>query len=161
MEDAENPIPMTPEETLPQQRVRRRRSGSSPRWLRHLKRRLKAIYEAGLGRTITGLQKAIASQGTKGGCAVKALGLVKRPEYAYPLEGVEVSTNNSGSPVIEGGGSRQVYFDPTPDSPSYLLPVLVVTKDLAGREVEYYSFTRFQVPAGTTDADWDPSKLGK
>jgi hypothetical protein len=119
------------------------------------------IYEAGLGRTITGLQKAIASQGAKGGCAVKALGLVKRPEYPYPLEGVEVSTNNSGSDVIEGGGSRQVYFDPKPDSPSYLLPVLVITKDLNGREVEYYSFTRFQVTAGTTDADWNPARLGK
>ena len=31
----------------------------------------------------------------------------------------------------------------------------------AGREVEYYSFTRFKVPAGTTDADWNPAKLGK
>lgn len=42
MEDIENPIPIAPEETLPQQRVRRRRS-SSPRWLRHLKRRLKKV----------------------------------------------------------------------------------------------------------------------
>jgi hypothetical protein len=119
------------------------------------------IYEAGLGRTIKGLHQAIESQGTKGGCAVKALGPVKRPEYPYPLEGVEVATNNSGSTVIAGGGSRQVFFDPKPDSPSYLLPVLVVTKDLAGREVEYYSFTHFKIPAGTTDADWNPSRLGK
>lgn len=119
------------------------------------------ITEAGLGRTIVGLQKALESHGQKGGCAVKALGRVKRPESAYPLEGVEVATSNSGSDVIAGGGTRQVFFDPKPDSPSYLLPVLVITKDLAGREVEYYSFTRFKVPAGTTDADWNPAKLGK
>jgi hypothetical protein len=119
------------------------------------------IYEAGLGRTIVGLQKAIESHGKKGGTAVKALGQVKRPESPYPLEGVEVTTSNSGSDVIAGGGSRQVFFDPKPDSPSYMLPVLVITKDLAGREVEYYSFTRFKVPAGTTDADWNPAKLGK
>lgn len=119
------------------------------------------IYEAGLGRTIKGLQSALESQGTKGGCAVKALGPVKRPESPYPLEGVEVTTANSGSTVIAGGGTRQVFFDPKPDSPAYLLPVLVVTKDLAGREVEYYSFTRFKIPAGTTDADWNPSRLGK
>jgi hypothetical protein len=119
------------------------------------------IYEAGLGRTIKGLQKAIESHGQKGGCTVKALGPVKRPESPYPLEGVEIATTNSGSVVIEGGGSRQVFFDPKPDSPSYLLPVLIVTKDLGGREVEYYSFTQFKVPAGTTDADWNPAKLGK
>ncbi|HET6575760.1 MAG TPA: DUF1571 domain-containing protein [Fimbriiglobus sp.] len=119
------------------------------------------ITEAGLGRTITGLQEALASQGMKGGCGVKALGLVKRPEYPYPLEGVEVRTNNGGSTVILGGGTRQVFFDPKPDSPSHLLPVVVVTKDMNGREVEYYSFTHFKVPAGTTDADWDPARLGK
>ena len=44
MEDVEqNPIPVGPEETLPRQRERRRRSGGSPRWLRHLKRRLKKV----------------------------------------------------------------------------------------------------------------------
>jgi hypothetical protein len=119
------------------------------------------IYEAGLGRTIKGLQAALASQGGKGGCSVKALGPVKRPEYPYPLEGVEVATSNAGSDVIHGGGSRQVFFDPKPDSPSHMLPVLVVTKDLSGREVEYYSFTRFKIPSGMTDADWNPAKLGK
>ncbi|HVK17277.1 MAG TPA: DUF1571 domain-containing protein [Fimbriiglobus sp.] len=119
------------------------------------------IYEAGLSRTIKGLQKAIESHGQKGGCEAKALGQVKRPEYPYPLEGVEITTNNAGSDVIAGGGSRQVFFDPKADSPSYMLPVLIVTRDLAGREIEYYSFTQFKAPAGTTDADWDPARLGK
>jgi hypothetical protein len=39
--------------------------------------------------------------------------------------------------------------------------VLIITKDLSGREVEYYSFTQFKVPAGTSDADWNPARLGK
>lgn len=119
------------------------------------------ITEAGLGRTITGVQKAIESHGKKGGCAVKALGQVKRPESPYPLEGVEIVPGSPDFDMIPGGGSRQVFFDPKPDSPSYLLPVLVITRDRGGREVEYYSFTRFKVPAGTTDADWNPAKLGK
>ena len=102
----------------------------------------------------------------------------RRPDRAEPGEGLahrelgrrpgaldhalrEVLADAEPSDVIEGGGSRQVFFDPKPDSPSYLLPVLIVTKDLGGREVEYYSFTQFKVPAGTTDADWNPAKLGK
>jgi hypothetical protein len=44
MEEVEhNQSSVTTEETLPKERVRRRRSGSSPRWLRHLKKRLKKV----------------------------------------------------------------------------------------------------------------------
>jgi hypothetical protein len=44
-------------------------------------------------------------------------------------------------------------------SPSYGFPVLVITEDDTGREVEYYLFDKFKNPAGLTDADFDPSRL--
>jgi hypothetical protein len=117
------------------------------------------IYEVGFGRTLTGLAKQLdAAEG--GRAAVKPLGPVKRPEYPYPLEGVEVVLRPGDDPLLPRGGTRQVYFDPKPDSPSYLFPVLVITTE-DGREVEYYCFDRFKAPAGTTDADWNPARLGK
>src|SRR5207253_7895531 len=40
---------------------------------------------------------------------------------------------------------------------SYGLPVLVVATDPKGKELEYYCFDRFRLPAGLTDADFDPT----
>lgn len=111
------------------------------------------IYDAGMGRTIAGLTKNIEN--------VKSLGRVQRTEYPYPLEGVEQSIPPQWDPLLPQGGRRQVYFDPKADSPSYLLPVLVITYEPDGREVEYYCFDRMKVPAGLLDTDWSPDRLGK
>ena len=111
------------------------------------------IYDAGMGRTVAGLAKNIDS--------VKALGAVPRKEYPHPLEGVEQTIRPGADPLLPKGGRRQVYFDPKPESPSYMLPVLVTTHEPDGREVEYYCFDRMRVPAGLTDADWNPDRLGK
>ena len=96
-----------------------------------------------------------------GGPTVKALGLVQRKEMPYALEGVEVAIRAGEDPTLAKGGKRQVYFDPKPDSPGYLYPILVVTTDADGKEVEYYFFDQLKVPCGLTDADWNPATLGK
>lgn len=118
------------------------------------------IYEAGFGRTLAGLTKAL-NPPDGGGPAVKALGLVQRKEVPYALDGVEVTIRAGEDPTLAKGGKRQVYFDPKPDSPGYLYPILVVTTDADGKEVEYYFFDQLKVPCGLTDADWNPATLGK
>jgi hypothetical protein len=118
------------------------------------------IYEAGFGRTLAGLAKALApADGSRP--AVKSLGLVQRPELPYALEGVEMPIPSGEDPTLPRGGVRRAYFDTKPDSPGYLLPILVVTTDAAGKEVEYYHFSQMKVPGGWTDADWNPATLGK
>ena len=115
------------------------------------------VTEAGFGRVIAGMRKQLDSPDA----AVRSLGPVTRPEHPYPLEGVEGVFKPGADPLLPKGGTRQVFFDPKPDSPSYRLPVLAVCKEPDGREVEYYSFDRFKVPSGWADADWTPGRLKK
>ncbi|MGL6075553.1 MAG: DUF1571 domain-containing protein [Fimbriiglobus sp.] len=117
------------------------------------------IYEAGFGRTLTGLTKALAS--TDGSLTVKALGQVNRKEFTYPLEAVQVKIAAGQDPLLPKGGTRQVFFDPKTDSPGYMLPVLVVTTDADGKEVEYYFFDQLKVPSSMKETDWNPANLGK
>ncbi len=114
--------------------------------------------EAGFGRTVKSLDHALAS-GTPG--AVKALGLVARPELRYALEGVEVAIAPGVEPLLPSGGVRRIYFDPRPDAPAYMLPVLVETADATGREVEYYFFDQVKMPANLPAETWNPARMGK
>ena len=118
------------------------------------------VYEAGFGRTLTGLSKAVNSMEVGSG-SVKALGLVSRKEFDYTLEAIEVTLKPGDDPLMNQGGKRQLFFDPKPDSPSYMLPVLVITTDAAGKEVEYYCFDRLKTSTGLKDTDWNPAMLGK
>lgn len=118
------------------------------------------IYEAGFGRTLAGLTKSVeAMEQNQPGVRVKALGEVKRPEYVQPLLCVEGTLHPGDEPQLPKGGTRKVFFDSKPDSPSFMLPVLVVTTEPDGREVEYYCFDRIKSPSGLTDADWTPDRL--
>ena len=117
------------------------------------------IYEAGFGRTLSGLNKAL-NPADNSAPAVRPLGLVTRKEYPYALEAVEVTIAAGTDSLMPKGGKRQIFFDSKPDSPSYLMPVLVTTES-DGKEVEYYAFDKFRMPSGWTDADWMPTTLGK
>jgi hypothetical protein len=114
------------------------------------------IYQAGFGRTLEGLETA-----ARRGFEVKAVGPVQRPEWPYPLECVTVTATDPGDPTLPPGGKRSIFFDPKPDSPTHGLPVLTEMRDAGGQEIEYYSFDRFKLPAGLTDADFDPARMGK
>jgi hypothetical protein len=92
---------------------------------------------------------------------VKSLGQVSRKEYPYPLDGVEITLRPGDDATLPKGGKELVFFDPNPDSSGYAMPVLVIVFEPGEREVEYYSFDRFRAPAGLTDADFTPDRLGK
>ena len=121
------------------------------------------IRNAGFGSRIANFKTALDK--LEGGKvppeSMKALGPVKRPEYPHELEGVMFTIRAGDDAGVPGGGTREVYFDPKPESPSYGLPVVSVLFDGTGREVEYNLFDTFRLPASLTDADFSPDRFGK
>jgi hypothetical protein len=117
------------------------------------------LTEAGFGRVIGGLQKQLALADSK--VTLKPLGAVHRAEYPYPLDGVEAIIPPGVDPTLPKGGTRQIFFDPKPESPGHRLPVLVTCREPDGREVEYYCFDKLKVPSGWQDGDWNPARLRK
>ena len=116
------------------------------------------ITEAGLGTSIHrfGLLVATLEKGDKRQGTAKYLGLVKRTEFETPVEGVEQTVPPESDPLLPGGGRRWWFFDPTS-----AMPVLVITHDETGREVEYYCYDRILAPARLDDDDFNPDKLWK
>jgi hypothetical protein len=92
----------------------------------------------------------------KGQRTVRYLGFVKRPDFdeSVTLEGAEDDVPPGHDPNLPRGGRRQLFFDKTSH-----LPVLVITKDARGQEVEYYRFDRFQKQVRLDDDDFNPDKL--
>ncbi|WP_171471757.1 DUF1571 domain-containing protein [Frigoriglobus tundricola] len=122
-----------------------------------------SIREAGLGRYIAVLNNTVAKleAGRIPADAVIYDGEVKRPEYPYPLVGVTHKVRPGDEPFMPNGGVRYHFFDMKKDSPAFGLPVLVTASEAAGKELEYYLYEKFKCPAGLTDADFDPARLGK
>ena len=114
------------------------------------------IEDSGIGRPIRVLSKFVeeAEAGKRPADSVRSLGKVERKEFGSPVDGVEVTLKPADDPLLPKGGKRQYYFDADPKSPSYRLPVLVITTEPDGAEVEYYCFTDFKAPAKLTDADF-------
>ncbi len=121
------------------------------------------IYEAGLGRPISFLTKYLddAEAGKRPADSVKSLGKIERKEYSAPMLGAEVILAPGDETQLPKGGKRHYFFDADPKSQSLGLPILIISFDHADKEVEYYCFTDFKLPAKFTDADFDPAKLGK
>jgi Protein of unknown function (DUF1571) len=113
------------------------------------------ITEAGIGNMIARFGRLLdAVQAGGSGVSVKFLGPVQRPEYATPLEGVECMFPAGREPEIPDGGRRLVYFDPATH-----FPVLSLTYDQSGHEVDFYCFDRFQLDVKLDDDDFNPDKL--
>jgi hypothetical protein len=113
------------------------------------------ITEAGIGNMIARYGRMLDTIRAGGsGVSAKYLGPVQRPEYPVPLEGVECTFAADREPEIPNGGKRLVFFDPTTH-----FPVLSLTFDTAGREVDYYCFDRFQIDVKLDDDDFNPEKL--
>lgn len=121
------------------------------------------IYEAGMQRPIGALTKFVeqAEAGKRSADSIRSLGPVERKEYRTKPNAVEVTLNTTDDPFLPKGGKRVYHFDADPKSPSYGLPVLVISLDHEGKEVEYYCFTDFKLVGELTDADFDPAKIGK
>ncbi len=121
------------------------------------------IREAGVSEQIRQLGTVLAriEKNPAARKQLKYLGKVQRPEYSNALEGVEETVLPRTETLLPQGGKRLTFFDPTAGSASAHLPVLVITYDSSGREVEYYCFDRFIIPIKLTDSDFDADRLWK
>lgn len=120
------------------------------------------IREAGLGLAVKNLgdQLAAIDKDPRQRGRLKYLGLVQRPEYPSRMHAVEETIPPRGEPLLPKGGKRYKYFD-TGEGATNGLPVVVMTYDAAGKEVEYYCFDRFLFPVRLDDADFDPDRAWK
>ncbi len=116
------------------------------------------ITDAGIGTSIRkfGVLVDAIEKGDKRQGTVKYMGSVKRPEFEEPVNGVEQIVPTQSDPLLPGGGRRWWYFDATLG-----LPVLIITHDETGREVEYYCHDRIQAPVHLDEDDFNPDKLWK
>jgi hypothetical protein len=115
-----------------------------------------SITEAGIGNIIEKFGLILESQerGDKRLGPVTYLGKQKRPEFETPLDVVEHDLPPGLETQLPGGGRRWTLFD----SVSHL-PVLMITHDQKGHEVEYYCYDRIQFPVKLDDLDFDPDRL--
>ena len=83
-----------------------------------------------------------------------AHGETKRPEFAKPVLLVEHVMPPGYEPLLPQGGRRFLYFDMTEK-----LPLLVITQDPGGREVEYYCYDCLEANVKLDEADFNPANL--
>lgn len=121
------------------------------------------IRESGLSRNAARLADAVAKveAGKLPADALTYNGEMTREEYPHPLVGVTLALRPGDDPLFPNGGTRTYFFDMKEKSPSYGLSVLSFATDAKGKEAEYYLFEKVKSPAGLTDANFDPKRLGK
>jgi hypothetical protein len=114
------------------------------------------ITDAGICHCVESLGTLLdaVENGDKRRGSLTAIAPQRRPEYAQPVETLERSIPPGVEPELPQGGRRLMYFDP-----DWQLPLLVVTYDDKGREVEYYRYDRLQAPVNLDDDDFNPDKL--
>ncbi len=119
------------------------------------------IYDAGMGKMLATIGKYVeqAEGGKRPADSVKLLGATEGIESKLPLLTVELTFQPKDEPLLPKGGTRTYGFDADKRSASYGLPVQIVTLDEKGKEVEFYSFSAFKIPAKLTDADFSPDRL--
>jgi hypothetical protein len=115
------------------------------------------ITEAGVGAMIDrfGLLVEAADRGATRAGTLKYLGAVRRPEFDAPVEAAMQTIAPGVESGLPRGGARWWFFDTT-----IRLPVLIVTHDDRGEEVEYYCYERFRLPLDRFgDDDFNPDLL--
>jgi hypothetical protein len=114
------------------------------------------ITNAGLGHLVDqfGELVAAASRHDPRLGTIKYLGVLNRPEFDTPVEGVIQMLVPGNDPLLPGGGRHLWFFD----TKSHL-PVLLISHDERQQEVEYYCHDRIMFPVGLVDDDFDPDKL--
>jgi hypothetical protein len=121
------------------------------------------IDESGLGRPIRILKDFVvqAEKGQRPAGTIKYLEKVQRKEFKEPMLGVEVTLLPQDDDLLPKGGKRLYCFDANAKSPSLHLPVLIISYDPSGEELEYFCFKDFTLPGKLSDDVFDPSQLGK
>lgn len=119
------------------------------------------IYDAGMGKMLATIAKYVdqAEAGKRPVDTVRLREGTEGTDPKRPLNTIEVVFLPKDEPLLPKGGSRTYGFDADKKSPSFGLPVQIVTLDEKGKEVEFYSFTAFKIPAKLTDADFSPDRL--
>jgi hypothetical protein len=114
------------------------------------------ITDAGVGHCVESLIEQLNAQergDTRQG-TLTVLPPQKRPEYAQPIETLERIIPPGIESELPRGGRRLIYFEADTQ-----LPMLVVTLDDKGNEVEYYRYDRLMTPVSLDDDDFNPDKL--
>ena len=115
-----------------------------------------SITQAGLENLVErfGLLVDALERKDPGAATLRYLGSLKRPELENPVEAVEHIIPPGADPLLPRGGQKRWFFD----SRNHL-PVLIITHDHAGQEVEYYCHDRIEFPLHLSDDDSNPDKL--
>ncbi len=121
------------------------------------------IREAGLGESIKHLGETLdlIAKNPAQRNRLRYLGLVTRPEFVSPMEGIEETIPPRTEPLLPSGGKRVTFYDTGAQSVSKDMPVLVIAHDAANKEVEYYCFDRFLFPITLNNSDFDPEQIWK
>jgi Protein of unknown function (DUF1571) len=117
------------------------------------------ITEAGPGHHLAKIDKYL-KLAESGKTTVKYLGNVTRKDQPNALEGMEIAIPPGEDALLPKGGKWVLFFEPNTELPNYGNLMVHQMFDETGREVEYYCFTKFRVPANLTDADFHPDRLG-
>ncbi len=117
------------------------------------------ITEAGPGNHLAKIDRYL-KLAEAGKTTVKYLGTVTRKDQPNAVEGMELAIPPGEDALLPKGGKWALYFEPSPAVPNYGNLMVHQMFDETGREVEYYCFTKFRVPANLTDADFHPDRLG-
>jgi hypothetical protein len=115
-----------------------------------------SIEEAGIGVLIERMGALLDAldRGDHRSGSVRYLGTVKRPEFEADCEASEHTLPPGADPTLPRGGRRLCWFDPVTK-----FPVLLITYDDGGHEVEFYCYDRFEFPVRLDDDDFNPDKL--
>jgi hypothetical protein len=115
-----------------------------------------SIEEAGIGQLVAKFNYAVETEARspQRQSSLTFLGPMHRPEMENDGIGVMQSIPAGAEPQMPKGGKRLWVFDRLSR-----LPVLLVTQDAAGHEVEYYFYDRVEYPVRLDDDDFNPDKL--
>ncbi len=109
-----------------------------------------AITEAGIGYLIDRFGTLVQSPPG----AVTYLGRQSRSDVDVPLEAVEQILRPGQESQLPHGGRRLWMFNAEDG-----LPMLLITTDHTGHQVEYYCYDRLQCPLHLDDSDFNPDQL--
>jgi hypothetical protein len=119
------------------------------------------ITEAGIGNLVERFGRLLEFERRSGsnGIAtglVKYLGTFQRPEFANRLDTVVQIVPSRYESALPHGGRRFWFFEP-----ALHLPVLIITQDNRGQEVEYYCYEDLKTSVTFGPEDFDPEQMGR
>ena len=114
------------------------------------------ITEAGFGNMVNQfgmIVEALEKGDTRPG-TVQYLGILKRPEIDNQVEGILHIIPPGADPLLPKGGQRLWFFDTIQN-----LPVLIITRDETGQEVEFYCHDQITYPLAEDEDAFNPDRL--